>query len=297
MSKKQLTKLTTDLRQRGRSFFTIFITCQGSAAPARRRLRLSHVLPVAGALLLWVAQHQMGWSPFALLEGSKAITTISDCAPLGGHKPVSLPDGSTVELNTGTCVSGTFSPKQRLLRLDSGEGIFQVVHDPNRPFIVDTGRVSIADVGTRFDVYSREDTGMRIAVIEGAIQIYPRGPTSHHNGTPLTAGQEIDIPIESTQISLVKRITAQDFQRMTAWLDGVIQFDGQPLAAILAEFERYQHISFKATDPKILTLPIGGAFHTTDVDSFLRALKVQCIRGKYDDAHQNITLTRITRCH
>jgi transmembrane sensor len=201
-----------------------------------------------------------------------------------------------VQLNSGTCLSGVFTSKLRLLRLETGEGLFQVAHDPNWPLIVETGRVSIADVGTRFDVYRRDTVGTRVAVLDGAVQIFPRGSISRRNGTPLMAGQQIDIPNDTSAASLVRHITPHDVEQMTAWLDGYIQFDGQPLGAILAEFARYQRVTFITADPVILSVRMGGTFRTTDVDSFVGALKIQCIRGKYNETHQNVTLTRIAGC-
>jgi len=288
---KGVSKLTPKPGRRGRSSVAIFSRRRRS----RFALTILSTLLVAVALLLWQARVHAPWPPFTFIKGQVPLT-INACAPLGDHKEVSLPDRSTVQLNSGTCVSGVFTPKLRLLRLETGEGIFQVARDPNRPFIVETGRVSIADVGTRFDVYRRDAVGTRVAVLEGAIQIYPRGSMSRHNGTPLVAGQQIDIPNDTGTASLVRHITPHDVERMTAWLDGLIQFEGQPLGTILAEFARYQRITFITADPFILSVPMGGTFRTTDVDSFVGALKLQCIRGKYNETHQNITLTRITGC-
>lgn len=296
MSKNNLTMSTTERRRQETSIHRTSLPWQRHRPKERNVLALSRTLPIAGALLLWLVHSHTPWLPFPLFS-KPAPLIVADCAPLGGHKMVSLPDGSRVDLNTGTCVRGVFTPKQRLLRLEFGEGIFQVAHDPKRPFIVETGRVSIADVGTRFDVFTREEKGTRVAVLEGAIQIYPRGAAARQNVAHLTAGQQMDIPNELSAVSLVRHITPQDMERMTAWLDDIIQLDGQPLGTILAEFARYQPVRFTAVDPSILGLPIGGTFRTTDVDSFVRALKIRCIHGQYDEAHLNITLTRTSECH
>jgi len=220
------------------------------------------------------------------------------CAPFGEHRSITLPDDTTLVLNTGTCATVAFSTWERRVQidpspqLDSAEAILQVTHDSNRPFVVDTGRVSILDAGTRFDVLTQEG-GTRVAVFEGAVQIFPRGVSARQNGVPIAAGQQIDIPSTAAAISPIRRITPQNIKRMTAWVNGMIQFEHQPVGEVFAELERYQHFSLKTTDPGILNVRLGGGFSTTNINSLLTALNNLCIGSEYKEAEQTITLSRI----
>ena len=68
-----------------------------------------------------------------LLSPSQFLTASIDhsvtyCAARGDHITVPLPDGSTAELNTKSCVTVNYSAKQRLVDL-TGEGEFTVAHD------------------------------------------------------------------------------------------------------------------------------------------------------------------------
>jgi transmembrane sensor len=220
------------------------------------------------------------------------IDVLRHCAPYGDHVRIKLQDNSTVELNSSSCITTDFSTVNRLVQLESGEAIFHVARDPSRPFVVETGRVSISDVGTRFDVYVKGELGTRVIVLEGAVQILPRDTTAREHGVHLTAEQEIEIPRDSTEVSVQRHITARDADRLTAWVDGMILFDGQSLEDIFTEFQRYQSFTVKSTDPELLKLRMGGTFRTTDLSPFLWSLHFMCIRAEYDKSAQTITLSR-----
>jgi len=203
----------------------------------------------------------------------------------GGRESVSLTDGSQLELNSGACVSTEIAAQKRTVKLESGEAIFQVAHNPRLPFVVEAGPISIVDIGTKFDV-SRTGFSTRVAVIEGAVQIPSRGT----NPPPLTALQLMDVPDDPGQARVRKHITPSDLERMTAWARGDVVFDNQPLREVIDEFARRQNIQVEFAEPGIGEVRISGEFHATDVESFLRLLKLKCIQSRYDKAAQRITL-------
>lgn len=208
------------------------------------------------------------------------------CAGFSDHKSVSLTDGSQLELKLGACLSAEITAERRTVKLKSGEVIFQVAHDPRHPFVVETGPISIEDIGTTFDV-SRTELSTRVAVIEGAVQIPLRGT----NPPPLTALQQMDVPDDPGRARVRKPITRSELDRMTAWVHGDIVFDNQPLKEVVDELARQQHIQFEFADPRIAEMRISGAFHVTDVESFLSLLKLKCIHSRYDKAAQRVTFT------
>src|SRR5579859_2393883 len=66
------------------------------------------------------------------------------------HMPLS--DGSVADLNTQSSVRVTMAKDVRRVRLAEGEAWFHVEHDPNRPFVVESGLVRVRAVGTAFSV-------------------------------------------------------------------------------------------------------------------------------------------------
>jgi len=223
---------------------------------------------------------------------------IADSAPLGGHKLISLSDGSTVDLNSGSHLSAVMSAKERSTRLESGEAVFQVAADRKRPLTVKVDHVQIRVLGTRFDVYRgaisplTSERSTRITVLDGAIQI-TRDDTSSQSIIHLAAGEQIEIPDDRTKVARLRHMSRPAAERLTAWQHGDIEFEDRPLKEILAEYARYQPIRFDITDQAILNQRFTGVFHTNDVSLLLKTLEIQCIRSSYKDAGQQLVLSRL----
>jgi len=213
---------------------------------------------------------------------------VTTCAPRGDHITVTLPDNSTADLNSKSCLTANFSSTQRLVDL-TGEAIFTVAHDPRRPFIVEVGRVRAQALGTRYDVHKREhDT--RVSVLEGTVQVSAPGiPTQS-----LAALHEIDVPDEINEASALRRINPDDINQRTSWIAGQLVFENQPVGDTLAEFGRYQDLSVESTDPQILNLRFSGSFKTNEVGNYLKTLRTKCIRADLDPSKPVVKLSVIT---
>ena len=121
---------------------------------------------VAAAVVLVVAGVCGWWS----MTGKKAVAGLSINAG-STVRTDTLPDGSRVTLNKFSSLElpGKWGRGSRVAKL-TGEAFFQVVHEPNRPFTVETGGVTIRDAGTSFDVRSLNGT-TEVIVEDGAIVV------------------------------------------------------------------------------------------------------------------------------
>lgn len=65
-----------------------------------------------------------------------------------------LKDGSVITLNPGAVVryDTLMDAKERRIQLLAGKSLFEVVANPERPFVVQTGAISTTALGTRFSV-------------------------------------------------------------------------------------------------------------------------------------------------
>ena len=262
---------------------------------------LKNLAKVLSALGVLVAAISAVMGPvrhyLASLTDAQTVDAFSDRAPPGDHKLISLSDGSTVDLNTDSHMSAVISASERSIRLESGEALFQVASDRNRPFTVKMGHVQIRVLGTRFDVYGGETspyTGercTRIVVLECAIQI-TRDDTSAQSIINLTAGEEIEIPDDRSKVAQLRYLTESAAGRLTAWQHGEIEFEDRPLKEVLAEYARYQPLVFSGKDPEILNQRFTGVFHTNDLGPLLKTLEATCIQTTYKDGGQQIVLSR-----
>ena len=60
---------------------------------------------------------------------------------------------------------------RRLVELQRGEALFEVAHDPKRPFEVTANRVTSRAVGTKFSVRLYEDERVETVVAEGRVLV------------------------------------------------------------------------------------------------------------------------------
>ena len=88
-----------------------------------------------------------------------------------GILTVDLPDGSRVFLNEGAHLKlqNDFE-KERNVSL-KGEGFFDVLSDPNRPFRVNSGKVTVTVLGTSFNVRETEKSTVEVFVESGKVRM------------------------------------------------------------------------------------------------------------------------------
>src|SRR3546814_10959773 len=76
---------------------------------------------------------------------------------VGERRDVALADGSVLRLNTASRVEVVLSKRARVVRLLRGEALFDVAHDPARPFYVEFAHSRLRAVGSALNVHLRAD--------------------------------------------------------------------------------------------------------------------------------------------
>jgi transmembrane sensor len=235
------------------------------------------LFPVAASVLvalagLWIS-HGIG--------GSHTYST-----GIGGFQRIILDDQSTVELNTNSEVRVAFTARLRRVELVRGEASFEVTHDTSRPFIVSAGPTAVRAVGTKFDV-NRLEGAVEVSVDEGRVAI----------GSPSVLETKLDslptvIPRLSAGQSAIaggggvelENLRQGDLARKLAWRNQMLVFDGDSLADVIVQFNRYNKRQLVITDPTLAALRIGGYFRPTNLDAFVSVLQSDFgIRADVDD--------------
>lgn len=156
--------------------------------------------------------------------------------PYGETVTVTLPDGSTAILNSGTEIqyNRLFNTTNRTLSLN-GEAYFQV-ESSGQPFTVFANGTVTEVAGTEFNVRSwKNDPGSEttISVAEGEVYFYPETATGER--VILTEG------LSSYWLTGMLRPSDPDpveLQNALAWKNRNLAFTGQPLSVIFNELER-----------------------------------------------------------
>lgn len=197
---------------------------------------------------------------------------------LNERRVVTLKDGSKLSLDAMTRVSVDYADDARRLTLQRGQARFDVAHDASRPFSVRAGDRTVVATGTAFniDLFQRQ---ARVTLIEGRVLVMPAerrvGPVAlprpHPSGAravELHPGQALVAAHHSTP----KLIAAVDLQQATAWQQGKLMFDKEPLAQAVARMNRYSHRKIVIGDEQAGAMPVSGAFDAGNVKGFLEAV-------------------------
>ena len=101
--------------------------------------------------------------------------------PAGKSMNMILADGTKIWLNSGTEIEMPviFAKKIRRVKLNSGEVLFEVKKDSDRPFVVDTYAGDITVLGTKFNVMVDADRDyFSASLLDGKVKVHSKGKQS-----------------------------------------------------------------------------------------------------------------------
>lgn len=221
--------------------------------PRQRRPKTSPGLAVLAALgLIGLLSWHLG-----VIDRLRA----DDWTGVGEIRRTALADGSRVDLNTDTAIALRFTPEERGIELLRGEAVFDVVPDPQRPFVVRGNGVRARAVGTRFFVRADGATDS-VGVAEGRVDV-----ATDAGHVLLQAGE---LASQNATGSPVAR--AGDVARAMAWREGRLVFSGQRLSQVLAELGRYRHGRILLADAAVGERRFSGTLDPRDTDAALALL-------------------------
>lgn len=184
---------------------------------------------------------------------------------------VELDDGSSVFLGAGSALDVDYTPQERRVALQRGQGFFTVAADAARPFVATAANGAVRALGTRFDILVRDDevavTSFEHAV---AVSVPTRDPVTLSDGYRLTYGEGwISDPVEA------------DIEAVGAWRHGRLVFRNTPLRHVLREIERQGGWHILLLNEAAGEIPVSSVFdiaHTRDaLDLIDRTLPVSVI--------------------
>jgi len=175
--------------------------------------------------------------------------------PKAGFYHLILSDGTKVWLNSDTKLTYpvAFVGKMRVVNL-SGEAYFEVAHNKEKPFIVETSKMDVKVLGTVFNVNTHADNGKVSAVlVEGKVEV----GKNEMEKVILSPGQIAQLNINGANSGFI--VKDVDVSQYVAWKDGVFSFRGTSMSEILKRIERYYNVQI------VYTKKIGEEYFTGDI--------------------------------
>lgn len=203
--------------------------------------------------------------------GWQRTTTIVVRTGVGEQHSEVLPDHSVVDVNTQSEIRVAFTGTERRVELVRGEAFFDVAKDPARPFIVTTDLATAKAIGTRFSVY-RAQSGTIVTVAEGRVLVRDRHADAGESKGVADPEDAVEV-IPGTQAEAQPghhvQMRRADVTSTLAWREHRLVFDGEPLATVVEEFNRYNSPPLIISDPRLREQHISGVFGANDPESLL----------------------------
>lgn len=254
---------------------------------------------VAAVVFLVVALGVACFFVFRTPETKSEIAYFEAFAPKGSRSFITLTDGSTVWLNSGTKLryQSNFGKAGRDLFLE-GEAYFVVVKNPDMPFRVKTSDVTITALGTAFNVKAYDDEGVIETTLEkGEVRIDALGDSKiktdlapvflkpNQKAVYVKSNKNISVnnTVQKPQIALnetpekTKTVplvveNMVDTKLTTSWKDSRWIFKSEKLAKLAPILERRYDISIIFRDSVLQSYKFTGTLKEESLEQVLNAM-------------------------
>ena len=194
----------------------------------------------------------------------------------GETRTVTLPDGSTVTLNSNSSLQiPRFGFGKQLLGIPgrevrlTGEAFFSVTHTAtNQRFVVKTDNgPEVVVLGTEFTVFARP-RGTKVALNRGKVVVHYQQPDQQ-------AGQVMTKPgdlLTFTPTGAMHRHQTRQVPANPAWTEHRFVFDKTTLTEIAAMLAENYGLHVRITDDEISRLTLSGAYPAQNANDLLRII-------------------------
>ena len=211
---------------------------------------------------VWLFYHQQKpvHQQFAIQE----ITS-----PPGIRSQVVLPDGSKVWLNAESTIKFQVPFQENSRNIDIvGEAFFDVVKNPDQPFVVQSGNVKVKVLGTRFNYKAfADDENIEVVLEEGKIALNLQSD-SKNKETILIPGDRAVIEKESSKTT----VRNENINKYIAWHSGKLVFDNSPMSEVAQLLERWYGVEVPVLDSEIMNYRFTTTFENESLFQVIELL-------------------------
>lgn len=210
-----------------------------------------------------------GLSLFVLIPGYYGTPQEYITEP-GDRLTISLDDGTSVLLYSGSQAIITEGWGRRKAELKSGTAFFTVTKSVEKPFQVISDHTTVTVLGTQFAVY-HDSSITEVVVKEGKVNV-KSAATTEQNPVNETLVKNQKIKIYSNLASeLNKDINLDD---ELSWQKGVINFRNEKLSDIVKRLNHYYHKPIYIGSPALADMRFSGSFSVDDKQGFISSISV-----------------------
>jgi len=227
----------------------------------------------------------------------------------GSKTNLVLPDGTKVWLNAGSKLNYDKNYGNAIREVSlTGEAYFDVVKNPEKPFIIHASKIDIKVLGTAFNVksYPGEKT-IETSLIRGSIEITFKDRPSEKvilkpNEKLVVANDELPVAVAKKQSvrqsnEPIVAISHLSYARRdstiieTAWVQNKLFFQDESFRDLAAQMQRWYGVNIRFDESQRDTLHFTGSFENESIQQALDALQLTA-RFNYDIKGNEITISK-----
>lgn len=235
-------------------------------------------LALAGKVAAAVAFLVMSYFAFQYIQPGNQSSTAEAIVKIKPHRDkvmggLELPDGSVVWVNSKTTFRYpySFDGDERRVYLD-GEAYFEVVKNPEKPFIVETPGGEVRVLGTSFNVKAHSSGDYEEVFVESGIVTFKAKENSEER--KLRPGDAARLKKSTLQLVPASGISVENALR---WKRDALSFRDTPLREILDALEHHYSMRFDRSGIKgdILECQITISFVGANQETVIKYLETK----------------------
>ena len=180
-----------------------------------------------------------------------------------------LPDGTSVTLNAGSTLDypKNFKGDKRTVAL-KGEAYFNVVHNEDKPFVIEANDIRIKDIGTSFYINTNSSDGQgEVILTSGKVAVYYKNDPD--KVTILEPGEKA--VFSKTEQKIVK--TENEDANYMAFKTKDLVFDKTPLSEVVKKLNSVYNSKIILKNNNIANCTLSGNYPNFALDAILKIIK------------------------
>jgi ferric-dicitrate binding protein FerR (iron transport regulator) len=220
------------------------------------------VLLIVSAMVYWFGIKDTGQASQPQLANTTTGKTTENM-----RQTIHLPDGSTVVLNANSKLNypASFTGKTREVYL-TGEGYFDIKHDPGQPFLVHSGKITTRVLGTAFNIKAYASAEIiEVTVTRGKVQVMKEDK----NLALINANQQVSFNNRTEQYA--QKVV--DTKPVTAWKPAEILFNDITMKEAADQVAARFKVDIDFANPAVKNCRVTATFSEDDlVDEMLAVI-------------------------
>ena len=229
---------------------------------------IGYAAQIAAMLVLAVG---IGWGYVSYREHSWEALTTRISAPEGQRVNLKLQDGTEVWLNSGAELEypSLFAGDTRRVRL-AGEAFFDVSHDADKPFVVETFACRVEVLGTRFNVNADvQHSGFSTTLLRGSVRL----TSLEDSRQQVVLKPDEKAVFENGKLTLHRADDPNEY----LWVKGLISISGLDFKEVIHRMEHCYGVRINLNVAPIPTLEAMGKLRISDgIEHALGILQRNC---------------------